>query len=67
MTDDVSLLWEKVLEEAEKKLSRPSFETWLKSTKPLSIKNGIIIVEVPNDFTRGWLENNHRATPRKLG
>lgn len=60
MTEDVTVLWKKVLEEAEKHLSKPSFETWLKSTKPLSIKDKRIIVEVPNDFTRDWLETRHK-------
>lgn len=60
MTLEVNLLWEKVLDEAERKLSKPSFETWLKPTKPLSIKENRIIVEVPNDFTRDWLETRHK-------
>ncbi len=58
--NNLNAMWEKVLEEAEKHLTKPSFETWLKSTKPLSINNGMIIIEVPNDFTRDRLENTHK-------
>ncbi len=56
----LNAMWEKVLEEAEKHLTKPSFETWLKSTKPLSINDGMLIIEVPNDFTRDRLENSHK-------
>ncbi|NLZ27983.1 MAG: chromosomal replication initiator protein DnaA [Firmicutes bacterium] len=60
MTVEINSLWEKVLDEAERRLSKPSFETWLKPTKPLSIRENRIIVEVPNDFTRDWLETRHK-------
>jgi len=60
MATELSYLWEQALGEAEKVLSKPSFETWLKSTRPVALKENTIIVEVPNDFTKDWLETRYK-------
>ena len=52
-------LWEKALESIASFLSKPSFETWLKPTKPLSLEGNLLIIEVPNDFARDWLESRY--------
>ncbi len=57
--NDFITLWEKTLESVASFLSKPSFETWLKPTKPLSFENNILTVEVPNDFARDWLESRY--------
>ena len=38
------------LRQIEKKISKPSFETWLKSTKAHSLKGDTLIVIAPNEF-----------------
>ncbi len=43
----------------KKKISKPSFETWLKSTKATSLQGDTVIVTVPNDFARDWLEGRY--------
>jgi len=62
MEDKISDLWNNVLSEIEKILSKPSFETWLKATRPLSLQDNTIIIEVPNEFTRDWLQNHYKKT-----
>ena len=57
---NVKELWEETLQEIEKKISKPSFDTWLKSTKALSFEENTIIVEAPNDFARDWLDGNYK-------
>lgn len=52
-------IWEKVLQALEKKLNKHSFETWLKSLKPLGCFENTIIIEVPNHFSRGWLSDRY--------
>ena len=52
-------LWDKVLLEVEQKISKPSFETWLKSTKLLSYKGETVTIAAPNSFARDWLENHY--------
>lgn len=53
-------LWEQTLKIIEQKISKPSFETWLKSTKVVSLKGTTLIVEAPNEFAREWLDGNYK-------
>ncbi len=59
MENRLPTIWYSVLAEMEKTLSKPSFETWLKTTKLIDLQNDKIIVEVPNEFTRDWLKNHY--------
>lgn len=52
-------LWNKVLARVEQQISKPSFETWLKSTKLLSYKGTNVTIAAPNSFAREWLENHY--------
>jgi chromosomal replication initiator protein len=52
-------IWQATLSELEKKISRPSFETWLKTTRPVSLHNDLLLVSVPNDFTKDWLISHY--------
>jgi chromosomal replication initiator protein len=56
---NLDTVWEKTLESVSPFLSKPSFETWLKPTKPLSLDGNVLIIEVPNDFAREWLESRY--------
>ncbi len=52
--------WQLILSELNKELNKPSFETWFNLTKPASIENNCLIIEVPNDFTKEWFETRYR-------
>jgi chromosomal replication initiator protein len=56
---NLNSLWEKALDSIASFLSKPSFETWLKPTKPISLEENLLIIEVPNDFARDWLESRY--------
>lgn len=58
--ENIDDLWRKTLKVIEKKISKPSFETWLKSTKAIRLDGKTIIVEAPNDFAREWLDGNYK-------
>jgi len=57
--ENIADLWERALSIIEKKISKPSFETWLKSTKAHSLKNDTFVISVPNEFARDWLEGHY--------
>lgn len=59
LMENISELWSKALIEIEKKISKPSFETWLKSTKAHSLQGDTLIITAPNDFARDWLESRY--------
>lgn len=58
--DLVSQVWQKALIALESKLSRPTFESWLKNIKPISLEGEVLTIGVPSEFARDWLEK--RAT-----
>ncbi|MFA9458362.1 chromosomal replication initiator protein DnaA [Halalkalibacter sp. AB-rgal2] len=57
--ENIHDLWDKALAEIEKKVSKPSFETWLKQTKANDIHDEMIIITAPNEFARDWLEDHY--------
>ncbi|TWI59593.1 chromosomal replication initiator protein DnaA [Halalkalibacter nanhaiisediminis] len=57
--ENIHDLWSQALAEIEKKVSKPSFETWLKATKANDIQNDVIIITAPNEFARDWLEDHY--------
>ncbi|WP_078393258.1 chromosomal replication initiator protein DnaA [Shouchella patagoniensis] len=57
--ENIHDLWSKVLEEMKKKVSKPSYETWLKATKANTLQNDVIVVTAPNEFARDWLEDHY--------
>ncbi|WP_342753072.1 chromosomal replication initiator protein DnaA [Shouchella clausii] len=58
--ENIDDLWNKVLEEMKKKVSKPSYETWLRATKANALQNNdTIIVTAPNEFARDWLEDHY--------
>lgn len=59
--DNITDLWQQALSEIEKKLSKPSFETWLKSTSANRMEGNTIIITAPNEFARDWLESRYSS------
>lgn len=51
--------WRAALAEIEVSISRANFLTWFKNTAIVSKKDGVVVVAVPNAFTKEWLENKY--------
>lgn len=56
---DICQLWQKALFVMEKRVSKASFETWIKSTKAIHFDNQTLVIKVPNDFAKDWLESRY--------
>ncbi|MCK4260495.1 MAG: chromosomal replication initiator protein DnaA [Halanaerobiales bacterium] len=54
-----SFIWDEALKIIKSKLSKPSFDTWFKLTEIVSIDQNQIIIQVPNEFSREWLESRY--------
>lgn len=57
--EELETLWHQVQEEMEPQMTKPSFETWLKPTKPWKFEENILYIEVPNEFARDLLESRY--------
>lgn len=57
--DHIQELWAQVLSRIQQKVSKPSFETWLKATEAVDYQNETLYVAAPNDFARDWLDSRY--------
>jgi len=58
---DLTKLWGQVLKKLQQDLSKPSFETWLKPTQPVTLVENTLVIGVPNEFARDWLETRYAS------
>ena len=59
MFSNLENIWDEVLNLIKVELTEVSFNTWLKTIKPISISENKIILAAPNDFTKGILEGRY--------
>ncbi|MBD2353526.1 chromosomal replication initiator protein DnaA [Tolypothrix sp. FACHB-123] len=55
-------LWSQVLERLQQELSRPTFETWIKTASAERLENNCLVVCTPNPFARNWLQKYYINT-----
>ncbi|WP_375340770.1 chromosomal replication initiator protein DnaA [Okeania sp. SIO2C9] len=55
-------LWNQVLERLQLQLSRPTFETWIKTANVQQLENNCLVICTPNPFARNWLQKYYIKT-----
>lgn len=55
-------LWSQVLERLQLQLSRPTFETWIKTASAEQVENNCLVIRTPNPFARNWLQKYYIKT-----
>lgn len=53
--------WQAALGELELMLSKANFTTWFKQTTVTSVGDGRVVIAVPTDFTKNYLEKKYHA------
>lgn len=54
--------WSQVLERLQLRLSRPTFETWIKTASAEQLENNCLVIRTPNPFARNWLKKYYIKT-----
>lgn len=54
-------IWDSVLADFELRVSKANFTTWFKNTGIASFQEGQVVVCVPNQFTKSWLEKKYHS------
>ncbi|WP_088891968.1 chromosomal replication initiator protein DnaA [Leptolyngbya ohadii] len=54
--------WNQVLERLQLQLSRPTFETWIKSATAERLDETCLVICTPNPFARNWLQKYYVKT-----
>ncbi len=55
-------LWSQVLKRLQIELSRPTFETWIKTAHAEGLENNCLVITTPNPFARNWLQKYYINT-----
>lgn len=59
-------LWQAVLAQIQFNISPANFATWLKNTGVISKKDGLVLISVPNNFSKEWLEQKYNKIILKI-
>lgn len=62
METPLESLWSQVLERLQLQLSRPTFETWIKTANAIALENNCLVIGTPNPFARNWLQKYYLKT-----
>ena len=54
-------LWNAISDKLREVLSETSYDTWLAHAEPQSLAEHRLVVAVPNEFTRDWIESHFRG------
>lgn len=58
----IDSLWSQVLQRLQLELSRPTFETWIKTASAERLENNCLVICTPNPFARNWLHKYYINT-----
>ncbi len=59
MDSHTSDIWQHILSIINTKLSKPSFDTWFKATKIVSLNDRQVVISAPTTFAVEWLESRY--------
>ena len=54
--EQLELIWQEVLNIMASELAKPSFDAWIKDSRPVHFEGNVLFVELPNEFTRDWVD-----------
>lgn len=66
MEKSLNETWQRVLAQIKLNISAANFSTWFKNTSIDFIDSGKVLISVPNNFSKGWLENKYNKTILKI-
>ncbi len=61
---DEQTLWTEILEVVRQNVNQQTFETWFRQTHFLSLREGVLAIQGPNQFFVDWLTEHHLETLR---
>ena len=58
-SNDLATVWDHILTQLEKQIIKPIFDTWIKSTLPLSLTDNLLEIGAPTQFIKEWIETRY--------
>ncbi|MBI2914698.1 MAG: chromosomal replication initiator protein DnaA [Firmicutes bacterium] len=66
MSQHLTDIWNEALSLIETGLSKASFHDWLAGSRPLRLDNGTLVVLLPNQFARDWVEARYSTALKHM-
>lgn len=60
------IAWEQALEVLAGHVNKPSFESWIKTARPVSIEDGLVTIATNSRFAKHWLESKHLGLIKEI-
>src|SRR5207245_3452092 len=54
-------IWQEALRRIESRLSKPTYELYLKNMTPLAVRGDTFVFAVPSRHAKEWIESRHAA------
>ncbi len=58
--------WDRTLRSLAAKVSKSSYESFFRATRPLSFEENVVVLGAPSRFAREWLEKRYSGTLRDM-
>ena len=58
--------WSCALELLADQVNKPSFESWIKTARPIRVQGGIVVIGTCSQFAKHWLETKHAGSIRDI-
>lgn len=62
---EVDVVWNECLDIIKDKVSPQAFKTWFEPTRPLSLEDATLKIQVPNRFFYEWIDEKYYSVVRK--
>ena len=59
MDQALNQLWEQALEQLQRQLSPPTYETWIKPAQAQALSDNTLVISTPNPFARNWVQKHY--------
>lgn len=61
MNSQLEKVWQDTLSIIKNQLNPPTFKTWFSVIEPVELNQNHLVIAVPNDFARDWLEERYSS------
>lgn len=61
----LSDIWDQTLSRLESEVAKPSFDMWLRRSKPVELNGETLYVSLPEDYMREWVEARYTGPIRR--
>jgi len=59
-------IWEETVAKLKAYVKHPTYQAFVKQSTPISLEEGKLVVNAPNDFARNWIDSNYTPIIKEI-